>query len=100
MASSTIEAMAERIAALTCPIARAEQVTAIAEEWNNLPPVLARLRRDALQEARDAGHAVKDLAEQIPRLKVGRIYQLTVTRRHISSGLPRPHCLPAGQESS
>lgn len=85
MASPTLTAaaMVDELAAIPCPVDRAVAVSRLAEQFGNLPPALAKLRRDALQEARDAGKAVVWLAAQA-KLTPGRIYQLTITRRAVA----------------
>lgn len=84
MASPTLTAaaMVDGLTAITCPVDRAVEVSRIAEQFGNLPPVLAKVRREALQEARDTGRKVAWLAAKV-RLTPGRIYQLTITRRHL-----------------
>jgi len=67
---------AAEIASITDPIERAERISRVAQTFGTLPGALAKLRVEALAEARAAGHAVAALAAWVG-LSPGRISQLT-----------------------
>jgi hypothetical protein len=60
------------------PTERAARLTQLARQLGSLPAPLAELRREALIEARAAGHGVTTLAA-LTGLSRGRIYQLIST---------------------
>lgn len=66
------------LASVECPVDRARQVSSLARRIGTLPPPLAAVRRQALVEARAAGHAVVLLAARVG-LTPGRVSQLTRT---------------------
>jgi hypothetical protein len=83
----TAAALVDELTAITCPVTVPLRCHGSPSSSGNLPPALAKVRREALQEARDAGRRVAWLAAQV-RLTPGRIYQLTITRRgrHVGPG--------------
>lgn len=80
VSTSAAAGLVSELTAITCPVDRAVAASRIAEDFGNLPPAIARIRREALQEARDAGHRVVKVAERTG-ISARRIYQLTITKR-------------------
>ncbi len=95
----TVAALVDELTAITCPVDRAVEVSRLAGQFGNLPPALAKVRRDALQEARDTGRKVGWLADQV-RLTPGRIYQLTITRRGRKAGPAASHRANGGVQTA
>lgn len=66
---------ADEVAAVECPLERAQWLTRIADEYRTLPAPLAVLRRQALLELRET-RPVNVIAALL-RVSPGRISQLT-----------------------
>lgn len=70
----TAAVLVDELAAISCPVDRAVEVTTVA---SSLRSALAKLRRDALSEARGT-HPVRDIAKRLGRTR-SCIYDLTKT---------------------